>query len=59
MTFIEEYYNKIKNKEVEVSHKVAVVYKKLVYEISHPTEVTYYDEIAEEYETRTYIFDEK
>ena len=33
MTYIEEYYNLIKSGKVEASHKVKVVYKKLVQDI--------------------------
>lgn len=59
MTFIEEYYNKIVNGEIEVSHKVKVVYKKLVNDIKTPKQVSFFNELTEETETHTYIFDEK
>ncbi len=58
MTFIEKYYEQIRKGEIEVSHKIKVVYKKLVYEIKHKTEITFYNEVTEENETHTYIFDE-
>ena len=59
MTYIEEYYNEIKSGKIEVSHKVKVVYKKLVHDIRHKQQVSFFNEITEETETHTYVFDEK
>ena len=59
MTYIEEYYNQIKSGKIEASHKVKVVYKKLVQDIHHKQVVSFFNEITEQTETHTYIFDEK
>ena len=59
MTYIEEYYNEIKKGKIEASHKVKVVYKKLVRDIKTPHTVSFYNEITEENETHTFIFDIK
>lgn len=59
MTYIEEYYNEIKSGKIEVSHKVKVVYKKLVHDIRHKQQVSFFNEITEETETHTYVFDER
>ena len=59
MTYIEEYYNEIKKGKIEASHKVKVVYKKLVQDIKTPHTVSFYNEITEENETHTFIFDIK
>lgn len=58
MTYIEEYYNKIKKGEIVTSHKVEVLYKKLVNDIKTPKQVSFFNEINEEEETHTYVFDE-
>ena len=59
MTYIEEYYNQIKSGKVIVSHKVQVVYKKLVQDLKKPQVVHFYNESIDDYESHTYIFDEK
>ncbi len=59
MTYIEEYYNWIKENTNKVGHKVQVVYKKLVDDIHKPQEVTFFNSTTEENETHTYIFDEE
>ncbi len=57
MNYIEQYYNWILLNPEKVNHKIKVVYKKLVDDIYNPKTVTFYNEITEEYETHTYIFD--
>ena len=59
MTYIEEYYNFLKNNPDKACHKVLVAYKKLVDDIKKPKEVSFFNEITEEKETHTFIFDEK
>ena len=59
MTYIEEYYNQIKSGKVIVSHKVQVVYKKLVQDLKKPQVVHFYNESIDDYESHTYIFNEK
>ena len=56
LTYIEEYYQfLIKNPE-KACHKISALYEKLVYDIYHPKKVTFFNEISEENETHTYIF---
>lgn len=59
MTYIEEYYNWLVANPDKACRKVLSVYKKLVDDIKNPKEVTFYNELTEEYETHRYIFDEK
>ena len=59
MTYIEEYYNQIKTGKVIVSHKVEVVYKKLLQDLKKPQVIKTYNETTEKTEKHTYIFDEK
>lgn len=59
MTYIEEYYNYLKKNPDKACHKVLVTYKKLVDDIKHPKQVSFFNKITEENETHTYIFDEK
>lgn len=59
MTYIEEYYNFLKKNPDKACHKVLVTYKKLVDDIKKPKQVSFFNEITEENETHTYIFDEK
>ncbi|MBR3280934.1 MAG: terminase large subunit [Clostridia bacterium] len=59
MTYIEEYYNQIKTGKVIVSHKVEVVYKKLLHDLKKPQVIKTYNETTEKIEKHTYIFDEK
>ena len=59
MSYIEEYYNWIKDNPKKVCDKVKVVYKKLVEDIYKPKEVTYFNKLTEENETHTFVFDEK
>ena len=59
MTYIEEYYNFLKKNPDKACHKVLTTYKKLVNDIKKPKKVSFFNEITEEEETHTYIFDEK
>lgn len=59
MNYIEEYYNQIKNGEIEVCHKIKIVYKKLVEEINNPKTIKIINKITEEEEEHRYIFDIK
>ena len=59
MTYIEEYYNFLLKNPNKACHKVLITYKKLVQDIYNPKQVSFFNEITEEYETHTYIFDEK
>lgn len=59
MTYIEEYYEFLKKNPDKACHKVLVTYKKLVDDIKKPKKVSFFNEITEEEETHTYIFDEK
>lgn len=59
MSYIEEYYNWIKDNPKKVCNKVKVVYKKLVEDINKPKEVTYFNKLTEENETHTFVFDEQ
>lgn len=59
MTYIEEYYNFLVKNPDKACHKVLVTYKKLVDDIKKPKQVSFFNEIIEENETHTYIFDEK
>lgn len=59
MTYIEEYYQFLLKNPDKACHKVLVTYKKLVQDIYNPKQVSFFNEITEEDETHTYIFDEK
>lgn len=59
MTYIEEYYQFLLKNPNKACHKVLVTYKKLVDDIKKPKKVSFFNEITEEEETHTYIFDEK
>lgn len=59
MTYIEEYYQWILKNPEKVCNKVRIVYKKLVQDIYNPKEVSFFNELTEENETHTFVFDEK
>ena len=59
MTYIEEYYKFLVKNPDKACHKVLVTYKKLVDDIKKPKQVSFFNEITEENETHTYVFDEK
>ena len=59
MTYIEEYYKFLVKNPDKACHKVLVTYKKLVDDIRKPKQVSFFNEITEENETHTYVFDEK
>lgn len=56
-TCIEEYYDWIKENPKKVNKKIKIVYKKLIDDIKNPKTVSFYNELSEENETHTYIFD--
>lgn len=59
MTYIEEYHKFLVKNPDKACHKVLVTYKKLVDDIKKTKQVTFFNEITEENETHTYVFDEK
>ena len=59
MTYIEEYNNWIKANPNKVNKKIKIIYKKLVDDIVNPKTISFFNELTEEEETHTYIFDEK
>lgn len=59
MTYIEEYYQFLLKNPDRACHKVLVTYKKLVQDIYNPKQVSFFNEITEENETHTYVFNEK
>lgn len=59
MTYIEEYYKYLLRNPDKACHKVLTVYKKLVQDLYDPKQVSFFNEITEENETHTYVFDEK
>lgn len=59
MTYIEQYYKFLKSNPDKACQKVLSVYKKLVNDLKEPKKVTFFNEITEEQETHTYIFDEQ
>lgn len=58
MSYIEEYYQYLLDNPDKACRKVLVTYKKLVDDIHNPKEIKFYNEIAEEYETHRFVFDE-
>lgn len=59
MTYIEEYYEWIKQNPNKVCKKVTKIYQKLVDDIKTPKTVSFFNKLTGENETHTYIFDEK
>lgn len=57
MTYIEEYYQFLLKNPDKANKKILIVYKKLVQDIYNPRQVSFFNEITEETETHTYIFD--
>lgn len=57
ITYIEEYYQFLLKNPIKASNKVLAVYKKLVQDLYNPKQVSFFNEITEEEETHTYIFD--
>lgn len=58
MTYIEEYHQFLLKNPDKACHKVLVTYKKLVQDIYNPKQVSFFNEITEEEETHTYVFNE-
>ncbi len=59
MTYIEEYYQFLLKNPNKACYKVLTTYKKLVKDIYNPKQVSFFNEITEEQETHTFIFNEK
>ena len=59
MTYIEEYYQFLRENPDKACQKILSVYRKLVDDIKNPKEITFYNSITEEYETHRFVFDEK
>lgn len=59
MTYIEEYYQFLLKNPYKACYKILAVYKKLVQDLYNPKQVSFFNEITEENETHTYIFDEQ
>ncbi len=56
-TYIEEYYQFLLKNPDKACHKVLTTYKKLVQDLYKPKQVSFFNEITEETETHTYVFD--
>ena len=59
MSYIQEYYDWIKRNPKKVNKKIKIIYQKLVDDIVHPKTISFFNELTEEEETHTYIFDER
>lgn len=59
LTYIEEYYQYLLKNPEKACHKVLIAYKKLVQDLYNPKQVSFFNEISEENETHTYIFNEE
>ena len=59
MTYIEEYYQFLLKNPDKACRKVLITYKKLVQDLYNPKQVSFFNEITEEYETHAYVFDIK
>lgn len=59
MSYIEEYYEWLKNNPKKANKKVVLVYEKLFDKIKYPEKVTFFNKLTMEEETHTYIFDEQ
>ena len=59
MTYIEEYYKFLVDNPDRACQKVLATYKKLVDDIKKPKEVSFFNEISEEDEVHTFVFNEK
>ena len=57
MTYIEEYYQFLLDNPEKACKKVLATYKKLVDDLKKPRKVSFFNEITEETETHTFIFD--
>lgn len=56
LTYIEEYYQFLLKNPDKANHKILVTYGKLVRDIYNPVKVSFFNEISEESETHTYMF---
>lgn len=59
MTYIEEYYEWIKENPNKTCKKIKTMYEKLVKDLKTPKQVSFFNKSTGENETHTYVFDEK
>ena len=59
MTYIEEYYEWIKQNPNKTCKKIKTMYEKLVKDIKTPKQVSFFNKSTGENETHIYVFDEK
>ena len=59
MNYIEKYYDFLQKNPDKACKKVLTVYKKLIKDLKEPKQVSFFNEINQENETHTYVFDEK
>lgn len=59
MSYIQEYYDWIRNNPKKSNKKIKIIYQKLVDDIVNPKTISFFNELTEEEETHTYIFDER
>lgn len=58
-TYIEEYYEWIKQNPTKVNEKIKTIYEKLVNDLKQPSEVTFFNRFTEEKEKHRYVFDKE
>lgn len=59
MSYIQEYYDWIRNNPKKSNKKIKIIYQKLVDDIVNPKTISFFNELTEEEETHTYVFDER
>lgn len=59
MSYIEQYYEWIKENPNKVNKKIKLVYEKLVDDIKNPKKVSFFNKLTQDNETHIYIFDER
>ncbi len=59
MTYIEEYYEWIKENPNKTCKKIKTIYEKLVKDLKTPKQVSFFNKSTGENETHIYVFDEK
>ena len=59
MTYIEEYYEWIKNNPKKTCNKIKTIYARLTNELKTPKEVSFFNKVTGENENHVYVFDEK
>ena len=58
-TYIEEYYEWIKQNPAKVNEKIKTIYEKLVNDLKQPSEVAFFNRFTEEKEKHRYVFDKE